>query len=126
MFAALSFIAPVPSIAAAAAKSEVSESSFIGQTQVAVTILKSFRPAGIFQVDVGILVPNPAQRARAASFQPVLRDAWRRTTQEFANNYLVLGQVPDANLLGQRLQSATDQVLGPGHARLLLTSVIVR
>lgn len=84
------------------------------------------RPVGVFQVDMGILVPNAAQRARAASVQPVLRDAWRRTVQEFANSYITLGRVPDAVLLGQRLQAATDRVLGSGTARVLLTSVIVR
>jgi hypothetical protein len=112
--------------AAGAGKSETGDSPYMGQTQIAATILQSYRPIGVFQVDLGLLVPNPTQRARAASLQPVLRDAWRRTTQEFANSYLVQGRVPDAMLLGQRLQSATDQVLGAGNARLLLTSVIVR
>jgi hypothetical protein len=77
-------------------------------------------------VDVGILVTNPAQRARASALQPVLRNAWRSTTQEFANSYYIPGRVPDAVLLGQRLQATTDQVLGPGNARVLLIALIVR
>ena len=112
--------------AAQGGKAEVRDSPFIGQTQVAATVLQSFRPIGVFQVDMGIMVTNSGQRVRAASLQPVLRDAWRRTTQDFVNRYYVPGRVPDAVLLGQRLQAATDQVLGQGTARLLLTSVIVR
>jgi hypothetical protein len=117
---------PMSSLAAGGAKTETRDSPFIGQTQIAATVLQSFRPVGVFQADMGVLVINSGQRARAAAMQPVLRDAWRRTTQEFVNSYYVAGRVPDAVLLGQRLQVATDQVLGQGVARLLLTSVIVR
>jgi hypothetical protein len=123
---ALAFMGVDPAIAAGSTKSEVRDSPFMGQSQIAVSILKSSRPIGVFQVDVGILVVNPAQRMRAQGLQPVLRDAWRGTTQEFANSYLVPGEVPDANLLGARLQTATDRILGVGSARVLFTSVIVR
>lgn len=119
-------VQPSSTLAAGAGKSDTGDSPFIGQTQIAATVLLSYRAVGVFQVDLGLLVLNPVQRARATALQPVLRDAWRRTTQEFANSYLAQGRVPDAMLLGQRLQSATDQVLGAGNARLLLTSVIVR
>jgi hypothetical protein len=117
---------PATSMAAGNSKSQSSDSPFIGQTQIAATIMQLSRPVGVFQVDVGILVTNTVQRQRAVALMPVLRDAWRRTTQEFANRYLISGRVPDAVLLAQRLQAATDQVLGTGTARLLLISVIVR
>jgi hypothetical protein len=86
----------------------------------------SFRPAGILQVDMGLYVPEQSKRARILAMQPILRNAWRRTTQEFTNSYYIRGRVPDAVLLGQRLQSATDEVLGAGQARVLLGSVLVR
>lgn len=123
---ALIVLAPMPICAAGAGKTEVRDSPFTGQSQIAVTVMQSSRPIGVIQVDVGILVPNVAQRQRAAALQPVLRDAWRRTTQEFANRYYIPRRVPDAVLLGQRLQAATDQVLGAGNARVLLTSLIAR
>ena len=88
--------------------------------------MRSLRPIGIFQVDLGILVETPAHRARVAALQPVLRNAWRRTTQEFANSYYVVGRVPDGQLLAQRLQTATDQVMGARTSRVLLISIIVR
>jgi hypothetical protein len=122
----LTWITPVAAIAAGSGKADSSDSPFIGQTQIAATRLQSLRTVGVFQVDMGILVANPAQRARTAAMQPVLRDAWRRTVQEFTNSYLVQGRVPDAVLLSQRLQTATDQIVGAGVARVLLVSVVAR
>jgi hypothetical protein len=107
-------------------KGSTAESPFIAQTQIATSVLVSFRPAGVFQVDMGLLVPKQSERSRVLALQPVLRNAWRRTTQEFTNSYYTRGRVPDAVLLGQRLQAATDEVLGAGTARVLLASVVVR
>lgn len=120
------FVSPTAALAASAGKIEVRDSPFVVQTQLAATVMRLSRPIGILQVDVGALVANPAQRQRTDALKPVLRDAWRRTTQEFANRYYVPGRVPDAVLLGQRLQVTTDEVLGLGTARVLLTSLIVR
>jgi flagellar basal body-associated protein FliL len=116
----------LPANAAAPPKTSSADSPFGGQSQITVTIMRAMRPSGMLQADIGILVPNQANRARTAALQPVLRDAWRRTTQEFANSSLIQGRPPDAVLLGQRLQAATDQVLGQGVARVLFTSLIVR
>jgi hypothetical protein len=118
---------PVSAYAAGgSAKGSSGDSPFIAQTQIATSVLVSFRPVGVFQVDMGLYVTNQAERARILAMQPVLRNAWRRTTQEFTNSYYVRGRVPDAALLGQRLQAATDEVLGAGRARVLLASVVVR
>jgi hypothetical protein len=114
------------SYAAGPPKSKASDTPFVSQTQIAVTIVQASRPAGVFQADIGLLINDPEQRVRATALQPVLRDRWRRTTQEFANSFFVRGRVPDAVLLGQKLQTATDNVLGPGVARVLLASVIAR
>jgi hypothetical protein len=115
-----------PSVAAGGAKASTSDSPYIGQSQIVSTVVRSFRAVGTLQVDMGIMVSNPAQRARATALRPVLRDTWRRTSQEFTNNFYTPGRVPDAALLAQRLQAATDQIIGPGTGRVILTSVIVR
>jgi hypothetical protein len=120
-------LAPVSTFAAGGGgKGPAGESAFLAPTQIATSVLVSFRPAGILQVDMGLYVPDQSKRARILAMQPVLRNAWRRTTQEFTNNYYVRGRVPDAVLLGQRLQAATDEVLGAGQARVMLASVLVR
>lgn len=120
------FLCPVGAAAAGGKTAAGVDSPFIAQSQVAATVMVSFRPAGMLQVDMGLLVPNQAQRARVTALQPILRSTWRRATQEFANSYFVPGRVPDAVLLGQRLQAATDQVLGPNVGRVMLASVLVR
>jgi hypothetical protein len=120
-------LAPVSALSAVGgSKGQTGESAFLAPTQIATSVLVSFRPAGIMQVDMGLYVPDQSKRARILAMQPVLRNAWRRTTQEFTNNYYVRGRVPDAVLLGQRLQAATDEVLGAGQARVMLASVLVR
>ena len=119
-------VSSAPVFAAGGGKSKTIDSPFIGQSQITATVMRSLRPIGIFQVDLGILVETPTHRARAAALQPVLRNAWRRTTQEFANSYYVVGRVPDGQLLAQRLQTATDQVMGARTSRVLLISIIVR
>jgi hypothetical protein len=119
--------APVTTLAAGkASKGPSGETAFIVQTQIASSVMVSFRPAGILQVDMGLYVPEASKRERILALQPVLRNAWRRTTQEFTNSYYVRGRVPDAVLLGQRLQAATDEVLGAGQARVMLASILVR
>jgi hypothetical protein len=112
--------------AAGPKKTEASDTPFIGQTQIAVTIVQASRPAGVFQADIGLLIKDPAGRVRAKALQPILRDRWRRTTQEFANSYFAKGRAPDAELLGQKLQTATDAILGKDVARVLLTALVVR
>lgn len=102
------------------------DSPFIGQTQIASSILVSLRAVGLMQVDLGLLVPDSSKRRRVLGLQPVLRSAWRRTVQEFTNNYFTPGRVPDALMLGQRLQAATDQIIGPNVGRVMLLSVLVR
>jgi hypothetical protein len=55
-----------------------------------------------------------------------LRAAWRGTAQEFVNSFFIPGRVPDTQILGERMQAVTDRVVGPGIARVVLLSVIVR
>jgi hypothetical protein len=126
LIAAAAFTIPSGVYAAGGKSGGTSDSPFIGQTQIASSVVVSLRPVGLMQVDMGVYVPNASNRARVMALQPVLRNAWRRTTQEFTNSYFTPGRVPDAALLGQRLQAATDEVLGRGVGRVLLVSVLVR
>jgi hypothetical protein len=115
-------------VLAAAKKAEgaSSESGLMAQSQVTASIMRSYRPIGMIQVDVALLVTDDALQRQVNAARPVLQSAWRSTVQEFAANYYTPGRVPDAVLLGQRLQAATDAALGKRGARLLLASVVVR
>lgn len=105
-----------------------SPSGFSGQMQVTANIMTQGRVAGLLQVDAGLYSLDQAVRTRFAPLAPVIRSAWRSATQDFANRFHTAGRVPDAVILAQRLQAATDQVLGgtPGAARVLLVSVVAR
>jgi hypothetical protein len=110
----------------APAKGSGNESGFLGINQVTSNVMQKFRSVGVLQVELGLVVPKADLRDRALATMPVLRAAWRSTTQEFANRFMLPGRVPDAEALGQRLQAATDRVLGAGVARLVLLSVMLR
>jgi hypothetical protein len=88
--------------------------------------MRSFKVLGSMQIDMGLVVKDPDARARASALLPVLRDGWRRTAQEFTNTYYSPSRVPDAALLGQKLQATTDQLLGRGVAQVAVAAVVVR
>jgi hypothetical protein len=110
----------------APAKSSGNDSGFLGVNQVTSNVMQNFRSVGVLQIELGVVVPKVSLQAKVLATTPVLRAAWRSTTQEFANRFMLPGRVPDAEALGQRLQAATDAVLGAGVARLVLLSVMLR
>ena len=124
----LALIPAVNALAAekAPAKGSLNDSGFLGVNQVTSNVMQRFRSVGVLQVELGLVVAKVNLRDRALATMPVLRAAWRSTTQEFANRFMLPGRVPDAEALGQRLQAATDGVLGAGVARLVLLSVMLR
>lgn len=102
------------------------EAGFLGSNQITASIMRQFRPVGLMQIDMGIVVSAIPQRERAQAATPALRAAWRGVAQEFVNSFFIPGRVPDTQILGQRMQAVTDRVVGNGIARVVLLSVIVR
>ncbi len=102
------------------------EAGFLGSNQITASIMRQYRPVGIIQIDMGIVVSAIPKRERAQAATPALRAAWRGVAQEFVNSFFIPGRVPDTQILGQRMQAVTDRVVGPGIARVVLLSVIVR
>ena len=102
------------------------EAGFLGSNQITASIMRQFRSVGIMQIDMGIVVSAMPKRERAQAATPALRAAWRGVAQEFVNSFFIPGRVPDTQILGQRMQAVTDRVVGPGVARVVLLSVIVR
>jgi hypothetical protein len=124
-------LALVPSLNARAAEKAPAKGSgnaagFLGFSQVTSNVMQKFRSVGVLQIELGLVVPKADKQESTLATMPVLRAAWRSTTQEFANRFMLPGRVPDAEALGQSLQAATDRVLGAGVARLVLLSVILR
>jgi hypothetical protein len=102
------------------------EAGFLGSNQITATIMRQFRSVGIMQIDMGIVVSAMPKREPVQAATPALRAAWRGVAQEFVNSFFIPGRVPDTQILGQRMQAVTDRVVGPGIARVVLLSVIVR
>jgi len=102
------------------------EAGFLGSNQITATIMRQFRSVGLMQIDMGIVVSALPKRERAQAATPTLRAAWRGVAQGFVNSFFIPGRVPDTQILGQRMQAVTDRVVGPGIARVVLLSVIVR
>lgn len=118
--------AALPSPVRAGGAPRVSESGLVGQSVVTATLMERMRPAGTLQADVALHVEAVARRAAVAARLPVLRDAWRAAAQEYAAAWFIRGRPPDAEMLRNRLQAATDRVIGAGIARALVLSVMVR
>ena len=102
------------------------EAGFLGSNQITASIMRQYRSVGIMQIDMGIVVSAMPKREQAQAATPALRAAWRGTAQEFVNSFFIPGRVPDTQILGERMQAVTDRVVGPGIARVVLLSVIVR
>ena len=102
------------------------EAGFLGSNQITANIMRQYRSVGLMQIDMGIVVSAMLKRERAQAATPALRAAWRGVAQEFVNSFFIPGRVPDTQMLGQRMQAVTDRVVGPGIARVVLLSVIVR
>lgn len=79
---------------------------------------------GVLSVEAGIDTPDPALKARADLLEPRLRDAYTQAVGVFAAS-LSPGAPPDVDALAQRLQQATDRVIGRPGSRLLIGTVIV-
>ncbi|GIU66722.1 hypothetical protein PsB1_0876 [Candidatus Phycosocius spiralis] len=102
------------------------DSGFLGLSQITSNVMQKYRFVAVLQVQLAIVVAEFAKRDKAQASMPILQAEWRGTTQDFANRFIIPGRVPDAVILGQKLQAKTDAVLGAGVARLVLLSVILR
>ena len=82
----------------------------------------SFR--GVLTAEAGIDTPDAALKAKADLLGPRLRDAYIQQLAVFAAA-LAPGALPDVDLLADRLQQATDRVIGRPGAKLLIGTVLV-
>ena len=88
------------------------------------TVWRSDGRRGVLTVQGGVDVQDAAFRARAAAYAPLLRDAYVRALNVYAQG-LTPGAPPDIDQLSMRLQRATDAVLHRTGARVLLGTVLV-
>ncbi|MBE7217447.1 MAG: Tat pathway signal protein [Caulobacteraceae bacterium] len=112
------------SAAAAAERKKGGGESFIALPSLNASILRSSGRHGVLSVEAGLDIPDAALRTRAEKSLPRLRDAYARFLMVYAAA-IPPGGAPDPQVVGDKLQVATDQVLGRPGARVLLGTLLV-
>src|ERR1700743_244084 len=75
-------------------------------------VMDSDRPVGMLMLGVGIDIPDATLRGEALHASPVLRDAYVRSLMSFSTTFVRPDRQPDVTMIADRLQRATDRVLG--------------
>ena len=78
---------------------------------------------GVLTAEAGVDIPDAALKARVERLQPRLLDAYNTVLAQFAAS-LAPGAPPDVELLVQRMQAATDRVVGTAGAHFLIGTVL--
>ena len=120
--AVLALTAAAPALAKDASKQNTA--TYTSFDALTATIRRPDGRRGVLTIQAGLDVQDAALRARAAAFAPVLRDAYVRVLNVYAQG-LIPGAAPDVDQIGMRLQRATDGVLRRPGARFLLGTVLV-
>lgn len=99
--------------------------NYVQLEMLTATVTRDYRVAAVLQVDAGLEIADPALRARAIALKPRLRDAWSAALAEYVGGAYRPGRPPDAVLIGDMLQAATDRTLGQEGADFLLGMVML-
>ncbi|WP_374469509.1 Tat pathway signal protein [Phenylobacterium sp.] len=123
----------LPGVAAASGKDSGEEgdpkkrsggASYIVVQTLTATTNKGGGRRGVFTVECGLDVPDPALRTRVQQSLPRLRAAYNQVVQSYAAG-LPPATAPNVDFLAQNLQRQTDLVLGKPGAKLLLGAILV-
>jgi len=125
----------VPAKASFAAPAETSSSTpsddsarphYIEFPQMASSILDGYRVRGMIILGFGLEIEDDRLRKKARSLLPRLQDTYTSEWNRYAANSYRSGTVPDAEKISQRMQYATDRMLGEGKAIFLISNLMVR
>ncbi|MAP95308.1 MAG: hypothetical protein CMK07_10195 [Ponticaulis sp.] len=76
-------------------------------------------------VDAGVDIKDDKLRASAMKQMPRVRDALRRAVHGYIAMSYHVGDVPDLDVLGARLQREADRLFGRGVAEVTISAVLV-
>jgi flagellar basal body-associated protein FliL len=100
--------------------------SYLGVEPLYTTIFDGNHPLGLLMVGIGLDVPDAALRDRVDRDMPQLRDGYVRVLMAFTTTDVRSWRQPDVAAIADRLQGATDRILGKRGARVLLSQVAIR
>ncbi len=99
--------------------------SYLPMDTLTATVSQNYRVRGVLQIDAGLEITDSRLRARAEAMRPRLRDAYTAVLAEYVGGAYQPGRAPDANMIGDMMQAATDRTLGEDGADFLLGMVMV-
>ncbi|PHR62638.1 MAG: hypothetical protein COA47_02700 [Robiginitomaculum sp.] len=100
--------------------------NFVEFPQMAASVLQGYRVRGMMVLGFGLEIEDSKLRKKARSLLPRLQDTYTREFNRYAGNAYNAGEVPDAQYLSTRMQTATDRMLGKGKAVFLISNLMVR
>jgi hypothetical protein len=123
--ALLAFLAvcSIPSLAVSA-EDKKPGGGFIQIDTLTAQVTKANGLHAVMTVQSGVDVQDEKLHAYASLVQPRLRDAYNRELQVYAAG-MPSGAPPNPDYIAQRMQQATDRVLGKPGARWLIGGVMI-
>lgn len=109
-----------------ASSAESSNSPYFVMEPMPVSIIKESAGMGLLVVEIGLDAKTLEDRQNIERLTPRLRDIYLQVLGLYASRDLKTSRPPNVEVIKQRLQAATDDVLGPDHATVLLRQVLVR
>jgi hypothetical protein len=91
-----------------------------------ISIIRDSAGKGILVIEIGLDAGTMSGRRDVEHMVPRLRDLYIRVLNLYTSRDLHIHQPADAHLIKARLQMATDAILGPDKARVLLRQVLER
>lgn len=91
-----------------------------------ISIIRDSAGKGILVVEIGLDAKTMPGRHEVEHMVPRLRDLYIRVLNLYTSRDLHIHEPADARLIKKRLQMATDAVLGPDKAVVLLRQVLER
>ena len=98
--------------------------SYIQMETVTATLIRPDGHRGVLTVEVGLDVPDQAQRVRTMQILPRIRAAYVQSVQIYASG-LPAATAPNADYIARELQRQTDLAMGGPGAKLLLGTILV-
>ncbi len=100
--------------------------NFVEFPQMASSVLQGYRVRGMMVLGFGLEIEDSKLRKKARALLPRLQDTYTREFNRYAGNAYNAGEVPNAQYLSTRMQTATDRMLGKDKAVFLISNLMVR
>ena len=100
--------------------------SYVPLDPMYASILEGSRPRGLLMVELGLDVPDAALRAKVSHALPTLRDTYVRILIAYGSTAVRAFRQPSVDDIAQRMQAATDRLMGGPGAKVLMAQTAMR